>query len=242
MTYGELVLGILRELIPQTGARDWEDSEFTTGLSQTACGMADTIIAHWNEIMATKTLVQEMDDTPPQICFADVGNDFSPTAANDLRKGTDTECQLSLASVADSAYRQSAKVDLGEHRAQAYMVRAAFELAATPTAGDVISLYWAPSSSSTAATGNAGGVSGSDAAYTGYSSNADDSVEQLVHIGDFICTVQATTTVQVAEVGMFMPSERYGSLVVRNESGAAFHSDDVECHVVFDPIVDEFQN
>ena len=53
--------------------------------------------------------------------------------------------------------------------------------------------------------------------------------------------VQTTATVQVAEVGMFTPSERYGSLVVKNESAAAFHSDDVESHVVFDPIVPEVQ-
>ena len=196
--------------------------------------------------MATKTLVQAMDGTPKQICFGDHAGDFSPTAANDLRVTSDgsfeTDCQLSLASVADSAYRQSAKVDLGEHRASAYMVRAAFEMAATPTAGDVISLYWAPSPVSTAANANPGGVSGSDAAYDGYSSNGDSAVQQLIHIGDFICTVQATATVQVADVGMFMPPERYGSLVVRNESGAAFHSDDVESHVVFDPQVDEFQD
>ena len=57
----------------------------------------------------------------------------------------------------------------------------------------------------------------------------------------FVCTVQTTATVQVAEVGMFTPSERYGSLVVKNESAAAFHSDDVESHVVFDPIVPEVQ-
>ena len=43
------------------------------------------------------------------------------------------------------------------------------------------------------------------------------------------------------EVGIFSPPERYGSLIVKNESGAAFHSDDVESHIVFDPIVPEIQ-
>lgn len=191
--------------------------------------------------MPSKILIQEMDDTPPQISFADFAGDFNPTAGNDLRKGTDTEVQLSLVDVADAAARQSVKVDLGGDRAQTYKVRAAFEMAATPTAGDVIELYWAPSSSSTAATGNAGGVSGSDAAYAGYSANLGDSVKQLDFIGVFVCTVQVTTTVQVAEIAFFSPSERYGSLIVKNESDTAFHSDDVECHVVFDPIVLEVQ-
>lgn len=176
-----------------------------------------------------------------QISFADHAGDFSPTAANSLEQGTPTDVQLSLASVADTAARQSAKVDLGATRAALYSVMAAFELAATPTAGEVIELYWAASPDSTAANGNPGGVSGSDAAYAGYSSNLAASVKQLLFIGSFICTVQVTTTVQIAYVGVFSPPERYGSLIVKNESGAAFHSDDVECHVVFNPIVDEIQ-
>jgi hypothetical protein len=193
--------------------------------------------------MPNKILLSEFDGTPPQITFADFGTDFSPTAGNDLRhaSATDTEVQLDLTSVADTGARQSAKVDLGAERGQAYHVRCAFEMAATPTAGEVIELYWAPSQHATAATGNPANVSGSDAAYTGYSSNLADSVKQLQFIGAFVCTVQATATVQVGEVGQFEPPERYGSLVVKNESGAAFHSDAVETHVVFDPIVPEVQ-
>lgn len=190
--------------------------------------------------MATsKTLVAAMDGTPPQISFADHAGDFSP--ANNLEVGTPTDCQISLASVANAAARQSAKVDLGSVRGLLYSVRAAFELAATPTAGNTISLYWAPSGSGTAGTANPGNVSGSDAAYTGYSSNLTATLPQLQYIGDFVCTAQATGTVQYGEVGTFMPRERYGSLVVVNNSGAAIHSDDVECNVVFDPIVPQGQ-
>jgi len=191
--------------------------------------------------MVNKVLIQEMDGTPEQICFADHANDFSPTAANDLQYSTPTTCQLSLASVADDAARQSTKVDLGEHRAASYKVRAAIEIAATPTAGDIIEMYWAPSPSSTAANANAANVTGADGAYAGYSANLADSVKQLDFIGSFVCTVQATANVQVAEIGILMPTERYGSLIVINRSGAAIHSDDVECHVVFDPLVPEIQ-
>lgn len=192
--------------------------------------------------MANKVLLDELDGTPAQIVFRD-STDFSPTAANDLRHGTATPTlvQLDLTSLADTNARQSTKVDLGAVRAPAYKVRAAFELAATPTAGAVIELYWAPSINSTAGTANPGGVSGSDSAYTGYSSNLSASVKQLDFIGNFICTADATTTVQIAEVGVLVPGERHGSLVVKNESGAAFHTDAVESHVAFDPVYDEIQ-
>ena len=190
--------------------------------------------------MTSKVLIQEQDGTPVQICFRD-STDFSPTAANDLRKGSPTLVQLDLTSVSDTAYRQSTKVDLGENRAPEYHVRAALEFGATPTAGEPCLLYWAPSSSSTAGTGNAANVSGADGAYTGYSSDGDASVRQLQYIGTFYCTARATTIVQVGEIGVFVPPERYGSLVFKNDSGIAMHTDAVEMHIVFDPIVPETQ-
>ena len=196
--------------------------------------------------MANKVLLAEMDGTPKQICFADHATDFNaPTAANDLRKTTDgsqeSDCQLLLETLANAAYRQSTKVDLGADRARRYAVRAAIEFAATPTAGNTVEFYWAPSHSATAGTGNPGGVSGADSAYTGYSSNAAAAIKQLQLIGIMVVTAQATGTVQIAECGEFEPSERYGSLVVLNNSGAALHSDSAEINIVFDPIVDEVQ-
>lgn len=196
--------------------------------------------------MPNKILTTDLDGTPKQIVFADHATDFtSPTAANDLRITTDgsqeLDVQLDLTSLGNTAARQSAKVDLGANRAEVYAIRAAFELAATPTARRVIELYWAPSVSAVAGTANAANVSGSDSAYSGYSSNLADSVNQLDRIGTFVCTAQATGTVQIAECGIFSPTGRYGSLIVKNESGAAFHSDAAESHVVFDPIVPEIQ-
>lgn len=195
--------------------------------------------------MANKVLVQEMDGTPKQICFADHATDFNPTAANDLRITTDgskeTDCQIILESLAAAAGRQSAKVDLGENRALAYKVRAAIEWAAGIDAGETLSFYWAPSWSATAGTGNPGGASGSDAAYAGYSSNLAEAVKQLDFIGNMIMTVQATATVQVAEVGILCPSARYGSLIVVNNADDALHSDSVEMNIVFDPLIPEMQ-
>lgn len=194
--------------------------------------------------MANKLLITQQDGTPKSIVLADHAGDFSPATATDLRdpvSANRTNVQLSMASVVDGAARQSNKFDFGADFAQAYRVRAAFELAATPTAGDLIELYLAPSQSSTAANGNAANVSGADSAYSGYSSNLADSVKQLDYIGAFVCTAQTTGTVQVAEVSDYSPVERYGTLVVKNESNAAMHSDDVEIHIVFDPIIPEVQ-
>lgn len=190
--------------------------------------------------MANRILTPAADGTPVQICFRD-STDFSPTAANDLRIGTPTYGQFLFESVANGSYRQSTKVDLGALRAPRYKVRAAFEFGATPTAGNLVTMWWAPSSSATAGTGNAGAASGSDSAYTGYSSNAAASVLQLDFIGCFVCTAQATATIQVGEVGVFEPTERYGSIIVLNGSGATMHTDSAEHHIVLDPLMDEIQ-
>lgn len=176
-----------------------------------------------------------------QISFADHAGDFSPAAANSLEQGTPTDVQLSLASLAIGAYRQSAKFDFGATRAAQYSLVAAIEMDVAPTAGDLVKFYLAPSPDSTAANGNPGGCSGSDAAYTGYSSNADDSIKQLKLIGVMPITVQIATTVQICFCGTFSPPERYGILVVHNDTDQAFEGDDVEMHVVMNPIVDEVQ-
>lgn len=176
-----------------------------------------------------------------QIVFRD-STDFSPTAANDLRQGSPTLVQLDMTSVANTAARQSAKVDLGANRPPLYFVMAALEFAATPTAGAICEAWWAYSPSATAGTANPGGVSGSDADYTGYSSNLDASLVQLQYIGHFVTTAQATGTVQVGNFGFFRPWFRYGSLVVKNVSGAAFHSDAVETHVVLQPYFPQVQD
>lgn len=148
---------------------------------------------------------------------------------------------ITLASLANGSGRQSVKMDLGATRASLWRVYATFEIAATPTAGATIDLYWAPSASATAGTDNPGNVLGTDSAYAGYSANLTAAIKQLVFIGSFICTTQATTTVQAANVGMFAPPDRYGSLVVVNNSGAALHSTDTNQCVTFSPVEDTIE-
>lgn len=173
------------------------------------------------------------------IVLADT-TDYSPATANNLGTRTD---QIDLTSVSNAAARQSAKVDFGANRAELWNLACAMEIAATPTAGNTIDFYLAPSNSGTAANNNPGGISGSDAAYTGYSSNLSASLKQLMYIGSMVTTAQATGTVQVCmSVGVFAPPERYGTVVVVNNSGAALHSDAVEMSVVLTPIESQVQD
>lgn len=190
--------------------------------------------------MANKILNTEIDGTPAQILLRD-STDFSPTAANNLQASSPSAIQLDLTSLANGSYRQSAKFDLGANFATLYEVWAAFEFAATPTANNTCALYIGQSHNSTAATGNMGALSGSDAAYTGENSNPAVTVKGLTFVGLFITSAQPTTIIQVRRVGWYRPSARYGSLVVYNNSGAAFHSDAAESHIVLNPVVPEVQ-
>ena len=152
------------------------------------------------------------------------------------------DAAITLASLANAAGRQSVKLDLGATRAALYRVKATFEIAATPTAGNSIDLYWAPSTSGTAGTDNPANVTGTDAAYAGYSSNLTAAIKQLVFIGSFVCTAQATSTVQAAIVGSFNPQLRYGSLVVVNNSGAALHSTETNQAITLVPVEDVIED
>jgi hypothetical protein len=146
-----------------------------------------------------------------------------------------------MASVANAGFRQSAKFDFGENWATEYQARGAFEIAATPSAGRTINCYLAYSQSATAGNGNSGNASGSDAAYTGYSSNAAASVLQLHQISAFVVTGQATPTVQEIEGWTFAPRGRYACLIMQDDTGAAMFTDDVESHIVLNPVATEVQ-
>ena len=162
------------------------------------------------------------------------------TGTRKTYKSSGGDAAITLASLANSTSestggRQGVKLDLGASRAESYVCRASFEIAATPTAGNTIELWWSPSSSATAGTDNAGNATGTDAAYSGYSSNITASLKQCQLIGVFVVTAQATTTVQNGFVGRFSPPERYGSLIVWNKSGAAFHSSDANIKIELIP-------
>ena len=151
-------------------------------------------------------------------------------------KNSGGSAAISLASVANAAGRQSVKADFGANRAAFYDVFMDAEMAATPTAKALIDVWLNASSSATAGTDNQANCDGTDAAYAGYSSNLADSVPQLIYCGSLSCTVQVTATVQKGYVGRVAVPQRYGSIVVVNNSGAAFHSTNTNQQIRFVPV------
>lgn len=169
-----------------------------------------------------------------------VSGSFSPAdAGTDWTGGGAITDALTLSGVANGAGRQSAKVDLGAKRAAAYSVFGAVDFTGeTPTAGNTVDYYWAPSSSGTQATGNVAGNSGADAAAPDGalgSITLDEFLDQCQFIGSLV--VHDGGVVQNGVVGTFAPLQRYGQLVVVNNSGDAFEADDVEAHQVLVPII-----
>lgn len=190
--------------------------------------------------MANEVLVKN----GTRICFCVSGSLSPADSATDWRNGESvSNVTLTLSAVANAAGRQSAKVDLGATRAPRYALFGAVDFTLeTPTAGATVDYYWAPSASSTQANGNVAGNSGADgAAPDGAlgSITLSEFILQCQYIGSLV--VHDGASVQNGYVGTFSPAERYGQLIVVNNSGDAFEADDVENHQVLLPIIDEVQ-
>ena len=194
--------------------------------------------------MPSEVLIQDVAGSSlTQIRFFVTGS-FSPVdAATNWTIGTPTDVVLTLSAVADAAGRQSTKVDLGENRARQYACFGCVDFTGeTPTAGGTVDYYWAPSTITTQGSGNVAGNSGADAAAPGGALGSITLAEFLLQcqfIGSLV--VHDGAVVQNGYVGTFSPAERFGQLVVVNNSGDAFEADDVEMHQVLNPIVDEVQ-
>lgn len=226
MDIREAALSIALELIRKSGVREWVDGAARESIWEAAIEGA---LALWGD---------SVPPPPPETSMSLPDTFRMQTGTTKTFKSSGGDAVITMTSVSNAAARQSDKLDFGATRAARYLVRAAVELAATPTAGNTIDLYLAPSSSATAGTDNPGNVTGADAAYTGYSSNLAASVKQLQYIGSLIVTAQATATVQNGVVGICTVPQRYGSLVVDNESGAAFHSSATNVKFEFIPLED----
>lgn len=181
-----------------------------------------------------------------QIRFSGTG--FSPAdAGTDFTIGTPTVVSLTLADVADGAARQSAKADLGSTWAAIHECFCAIETETTPapSATGTVDLYWAPSTHATAGNGNIAGNSGSDAACPDGalgSITLAEFLKQCLFIGSLF-THDAAATVQNGYVGRIRMPTQWGQMITVNNLGnaAAFHSDNVEMHIVLNAIADEIQ-
>lgn len=152
--------------------------------------------------------------------------------------GTDSwgndDDQLDMTDVAAGAARQSDKLTLPTNLELLYDVYLMLEFATAPVSGETVDVYYGLSADSTAGTGNPGGLSGVDGAYTGTSGDSlDDSLKQLTYIGSMICTADATTANQQQLIGTIpAPTLPFLMVVVDNSTSDAIHSDAVECAVM----------
>lgn len=216
-------------LVAKSGVREWEQPVNHAALWAAAIDAADGLLGIGEE--------EESNMALPDYFKTSVGT------AKTLKSSSGTAA-ITLASLANgngtsAGGRQAATLDLGALWAQRWRVNAAFELAATPTAGNAINLFGSYVDASGAGDGN---TSGSDAAYSGYSSNLDASTKQLEFLGAHICTAQATATVQKSLIGVIFPKSRYINVVVDNRSGAAFHSSDSNCVITFTPLEESIED
>lgn len=143
----------------------------------------------------------------------------------------------SLTTTATAAW-QGAKGDLGTPRGARMLVRLTVKYAANPTAGQNVLVYWAGSPSSTATADNPGNTSGSDAVYAGWTTAAA-AKGKLQFIGTLI--LEATTSAQTKDIGVFIPYHRYGQPVVYSESSTALTTTTTDHTLTVYPLIDQIQ-
>lgn len=178
--------------------------------------------------------------TGQQILF-NVAGSYSPATLNNIELGTATDVAFDFSGVTTAAAEQSKKADLTATWAPEYMVQASMEFATAPVTGETVDFYWSSSVSGTDGQGNAGYATGTSGAYTGTPGTLAEGLLQLTFIGSMVLGADATGTIQVADIGTFVPQSRYGSLIVVNSSSDTTHSDAVEMAVAFTPIIPDIQ-
>jgi len=101
--------------------------------------------------------------------------------------------------------------------------------------GCLSEFYWNPSPSATPATGNSGGTSGTDLAYTAVGT------KQLILIG--VMTLRNAVINIDNRIGWLRMPDLYGSLIFVNKSGVAMVADGDadEIHVTLTPVIDNLQ-
>jgi hypothetical protein len=215
--------------IAKAGVREWEEPpETRAALWLAAIDAADGLLG-----------ITEEESTMALPDYFKVSEGTAKTIKASAGSAAITLASLANGNGTTAGGRQAASLDLGANWAQRWRLECNFELAATPTAGNAINLF----ASWNSATGAGdGATSGSDAAYSGYSSNLDASTKQLEFLGAHICTAQATSTVQKSLVGIIFPKGRYLNLVVDNRSGAAFHSSDANSVITLTPIEESIED
>lgn len=161
--------------------------------------------------------------------------DYSSTVS-----GLSRTHQIDLHDLAAGSARQGAKANLGSPRPAQYLVTAAFEFDSAPVSLQVVEVYWSGSPITTAANANPGLTSGADAAYTGTAGDSlNDSIVQLMFLGNLVATADASAVVQYQTIGVLGNCHQFGMPVVYNRTGQAMAADGVDMYVALVPLVDE---
>ena len=153
---------------------------------------------------------------PSSAVFVDTSGHSSPYIWEDPSLGTNYD--LTLNGLAAGALRQGEKSDLGLDSGGLvpgrFVVILVYKPASNPTAGELVSVYWSSSPSSTAATENTANTSGADAAYT--AASHDNQAELVGSV-----KMPAGTAVYRGYVGVIEPKFQYGMPIVINSTTPA---------------------
>ena len=182
--------------------------------------------------MSNEAIITNNSGIYTSIVFGDwTTADVPATATHQMYDGNSvTQGQFDPGALATDAFWQSVKIDFGATRAPLYRVDACIDFTgAAATVDETVDFYWAASSSSTAANGNATDITGTDATYV----ENDSLLAQLQYIGSLTCSAD---TIVKGHVGFLVPSKRYGSLVVGNKNTTSFDSTPVETNIAFTPV------
>ena len=118
-----------------------------------------------------------------------------------------------------------------------WRVNACLEFESAPADGGIVEFYWAESPITTAATGNPGGLTGTDAAFT----DTDGILGQMHLIGSLRLR---NNVINIGKVGVFTPYHQYGILAVVNKGSTELRSTATamdETHIVMTEVIDEIQ-
>ncbi len=149
----------------------------------------------------------------------DFGSGPAATAANDLflPSTEKTFGQIDMTAIATDVFRQSDKVDLSSRRPPLFRLDACVELASAATTLETIDFYWWETNNPTAGDGNPTDITGVDGDFT----ESDALLAQITRIGSLTLHADALSK---GKVGFFVPSLRYGGLLVGNRATPSFNS------------------
>ena len=193
--------------------------------------------------MATNQILQRYPTVSPQWMWNDItdfpnsGDGPPTTAANDIRISGVTRGQIDLTSLAAAAARQADKqqISSGGVWPEFWTLGSCIEWpgGGLPTAGGTVDFYANFSPNTTAATGNSGGATGSDGAFTAAS------VDQLVYLGAMVVHNSAINIdTDIATFRMPYPDM---SIIVVNNTDAAFHTVMDETNITITAVVPDIQ-